>query len=236
MMKTSNFLKTVLAGALVGATFSVSADSGDREPKGHKKHYSNGCAHYQISVYGGDGAVRLMSNPSDLRRVSNSSRGGKFCASGQTQIELAKRNPGTHVKFEINGKRYHFGQGDHGHRHLKGWYRKYINVNLPYQSSHYGYNSKPYSAPVRQGHYGYNNHYPRGYNNGYSNHGYSGNRGYNRRNHNHGSYYNDEYAGGYGHGQGYSHRQWFSSHSRKHKRAHKRGYDHIHRGAYFAFR
>ena len=237
-MKCLNQLKVVATAlsSLLILALPAHAGDGDNEFKGSY----GGCAKYKITVYNGDGALRLMSNPKDLRRTSNGTSHGQLCASGRVKIELAKRNVGTHIKLNLNGKKYYFGEGDDGHKHLNGWYRKYINVKLPQVSSYrpnHGHNNHEYA--YRPYDYGNNNRY--GYSDGHNyrqNHGHNSGYGHN----NHYGYRNNHNS--YGQHQHHGHQRrhhnvnkpWFHVNSKKHRKAHKYGWKHIHRGEFIAMR
>ena len=88
------------------------------------------CQPYIVESSNGDGGFRFMHDVKNFRALAS---GTKFealiCDRKSFQIELAKKNPGTHVRFGIDGRFYEFGQGDQGDKNHKGWYRKYFDIS-----------------------------------------------------------------------------------------------------------
>jgi len=236
-MNKTTFLKTLVIGAgMMGSMVMAPATFA-----------GNSCSEYRLSAYGGDAGFRVMSGSRDFRKASNGSVIGNICQSGNVQIELSKRNPGTHVSLAVNGREYVFGQGDRGDRHVNNWFRRYININL-------GHYAKPHNKPHKwkgKDHsgsdYGHNNHaygHNKGhYNDKYVDRGYQGrdHDGYNQNHNSRGAYYdNDSYEPEYYGNRRYSHSHGhkayrhhklprFAVHSKRHRKAHRHDIPHRHK-------
>ncbi|MBX2868376.1 MAG: hypothetical protein KTR18_06850 [Acidiferrobacterales bacterium] len=233
-MKSTTFFKTLIMGAGLVTSMVMSPAS-----------FAGGnCTEYRLSAYGGDAGFRVMVGSRDFRKASNGSVIGKICHSGNVQIELAKRHPGTRVSLAVNGREYVFGEGDRGDRHVNNWFRRYVHVDL-------GHYSKPTHKPHKwkgkdhdNSSFGYNHRY----NDDYVDNRYRGrdHAGYSDHYNDQGVYYNHKpQKGSYGSYKSYdndyvdhSHgHKWkrhhklprFAIHSKRHRKAHRRDIPHRHK-------
>ena len=227
-MKNTIFFKTLILGAGLATSMAMAPAS-----------FAGGgnCSEYRLSAYGGDAGFRVMVGSRDFRKASNGSVVGRICHSGNVQIELAKRHPGTRVSLAVNGREYVFGEGDRGDRHVNNWFRRYVNVDL-------GHHSKPHNKPHKwkgkdhdDSSFGYNRRYQDDYvDNRYRGRDHNGNSGrYNDhgQSYNHGQYDSDDYGyNNHSHGHKWKRHHGlprFAVHSKRHRKAHRRDIPHRHK-------
>jgi len=145
--------------------------SNDNSWRSHQGEGRN-CSRYEVRVRGGDGAFRFMHNIPDYKIVRNGVYRGKICGERNLTVELSKRHPGTHVALRINGEKYNFGRGDHGHRYVNNWHRRYFRIPAAHDTRHgyrddhkSGWNRKHdrkhdrYAQYHRWNKFGYNQHH-----------------------------------------------------------------------------
>ena len=153
---TKNLTRLIATGLIAMLAVAGPASANHNHEQSGKsygtKKYNNyqsrdGCVHYQVSAYGGDGGIRFLHNTDEWNLVQGSGQHGKVCRDGYVTVELSKRHPATTVTLAINGQNYTFNSGERAHKYIDNWHRKYIDIRLSHSQVRgntstydYGYN------------------------------------------------------------------------------------------------
>ena len=173
--------KAILCGLVISfSSLTVSADHGYPQyagsSYGYKYHNQKAaCIPYELHARGGEAGIRFMHNIGNYKLVKHGVIKGRLCGTGKYTVELSKRHPYTDVILKINGHRYHFYGGEPADRYIKHWYRKYVDLHIPYYDYGHRYSNGTVHGHIKK-HYKPKKHYKRKRHHLKHGHGYYGYR------------------------------------------------------------